>query len=355
MVGADGALPLPWLAAPLRAGLRSSAHALLLHGPEGVGQIELALTLAQAWLCEAPADTMPERRPCGVCAGCRLVQSHTHPDLLVLLPEALSEALGWTAGVEGDEGAVDRAGKGKPSKEIKVEAVRTAVAFAQTTSARGRGKVVVLHPAERINAIASNTLLKTLEEPPGAARFVLSCASPDALLPTIRSRCQALPLALPPVAVAVGWLRSRGVAEPEVLLAACGGQPLLALQWSEEGIDAKLWTQLPALVMRGDAVPFLGWPLPRLVNALQKLCHDALCVASGAGPRYFPAAAVKSVATVAALTEWAQSLARIARHAEHPWVAGLLVEALVDQARDALQRPVRVAAAEATRYTRAHE
>jgi DNA polymerase-3 subunit delta' len=333
MVG--GALPLPWLAAPLEAGLATSAHALLLHGPEGVGQFELALTLAQAWLCEGGAA----RKPCGACAGCRLVQSHTHSDLLVLLPEALAEGLGWNTGAEGEEGAAEKAGKGKPSKEIKVEAVRAAVAFAQTTSARGRGKVVVLHPAERINPIASNTLLKTLEEPPGNSRFILSCARPDALLPTIRSRCQAVRLALPPTAMAAEWLRARGVGEPDVLLAACGGQPLLALQWSEEGVDARLWTQMPALMMRGDATAFLAWPSRRLVDALQKLCHDALCVAAGSRPRYFPAGSVKTGALPGPLTEWARNLTRIARDVEHPWSAGLLVEALVDQARDALRTP----------------
>jgi DNA polymerase-3 subunit delta' len=333
MVGTDARLPLPWLAAPLRQGLGQSAHAILLHGPEGVGQFELALALAQAWLCEAPAAATPmERRPCGVCASCRLVQAHSHPDLLVLVPEALAEMLGWNTG-DGEEGA-ER--KTKPSKEIKVEAVRAAVAYAQTTTARGRAKVVVLHPAERINPIASNTLLKTLEEPPGDARFILSCAAPDALLPTIRSRCQTLALGLPTTAEAAGWLKERGVADPAVLLAGCGGQPLQALQWAEDGVDARLWTQVPALVSRGEAMPFLGWPLPRLVEALQKLCHDALCVACGVAPRYFPAIAVKTGASVATLTEWAKSLGRTAQHAEHPWLPGLMVEALIDEGRASL-------------------
>ena len=333
MVGADGRLPLPWLAAPLRDALERRAHAILLHGPEGVGQFELALTLAQGWLCEsAEAD----RRPCGACASCRLVQARSHPDLLVLLPEVLREALGW-AGGEGEEG--DKGSKAKPSKEIKVEAVRAAVAFAQTTSARGRGKVVVLHPAERANLVASNTLLKTLEEPPGAARFVLSCAAPDALLPTIRSRCQMLALGVPAAADAIAWLQQQDIPKPEVLLAACGGQPLQALQWSREGVDARFWTELPERVRRGEAVPFLAWPLPRLVEALQKLCHDALCVAAGAKPRYFPPASLKPGPSLERLSEWARSLARIARHAEHPWTPGLMVEALIDEGRASLTPP----------------
>ncbi|HZT55175.1 MAG TPA: DNA polymerase III subunit delta' [Burkholderiaceae bacterium] len=336
MVGADAQLPLPWLAPLLRQTLASQrAHALLLHGPQGVGQFEFALTLAQAWLCEvAEVGADAGTRPCGVCASCRLVQAHAHPDMLVLLPEALQEPLGWAA---DDEAAAERASKTKaPSKEIRVEAVRAAVNFAQTTSARGRVKVVVLHPAERMNAVSANTLLKTLEEPPGNARFVLSCAAPDALLPTVRSRCQSVPMALPPIEQATAWLAGQGVADPAVMLAAAGGQPQEALAWTQQGIDAALWLRLPALVGQGAATAFAAWPLARTVDALQKLCHDAACIAAGAAPRYFPAASFRGGAEPAALTAWMRELNRVARHAEHPWNAGLMAESLVQQGQRAL-------------------
>ena len=333
MVGPDDLLPLPWLEATLRDTLQTRhAHALLLHGPRGVGQFELSVTLAQAWLCEAGGQPT---RPCGHCASCRLVQARSHPDLLVLLPEAMREPLGWDL-AGGDESASDKASKAKPSKEIKVEAVRLAVAFAQITSARGRCKVVVVHPAERMNDVAANTLLKTLEEPPGSARFVLACAEPDALLATIRSRCQAVPMSLPPTDLAVEWLAQRGVADPAVLLAAAGGQPQEALEWVGQGLDSALWIRLPALVQRGESASIAAWPLPRVVDALQKLCHDASCVAAGAAPRYFPRAAVPSGANAVALVEWSRELCRVARHADHPWNAGLMLESLVQKGQRAL-------------------
>jgi DNA polymerase-3 subunit delta' len=333
MVGPDGTLPLPWLAPVLRQTLHAQrAHALLLHGPQGVGQFELALTLAQAWLCEAGQGAS---QPCGVCASCRMVQAHSHPDLLVLVPEALQQALGWGASGD-DEAATDRASKAKPSKEIKVEAVRAAVSFAQTTSARGRLKVVVLHPAERMNVVSANTLLKTLEEPPGNARFVLSCASPEALLPTIRSRCQSVPMRLPTLAQSTEWLTQQGVAEPAVMLAATGGQPQLALDWLQQGVDAALWARLPALVRQGDASALVAWPLPRVIDALHKLCHDTACVAVGSMPRYFPAASIAPGADAAALSAWARELNRVARHDEHAWNAGLMIESLVQQGQRAL-------------------
>ena len=79
MVGPDGMLPLPWLEATLRDTLLTRrAHALLLQGPRGVGQFDLAVTLAQAWLCEAAEP--PEARPCGHCASCHSLWLDFEPE-----------------------------------------------------------------------------------------------------------------------------------------------------------------------------------------------------------------------------------------------------------------------------------
>ena len=332
------AVLLPWLAEPLRLALETqTAHALLLHGPSGVGQFELAMALAEGWLCESA--TVPlGARPCGTCASCRLVRARSHPDLLRLVPEAMREALGESA-IEGEEGTDEKPGKKKPSKEIRVDEVRTAIAFALTTSARGRGKVVVVHPAERMNAIAANAFLKTLEEPAGAARFILCSAAPDALLPTIRSRCQALAIKLPAPDEATAWLAAQGIADPAVLLAACGGQPQEVLARIEFGIDASAWRALPRRVAEGDASALRGWPLPWVVDALQKLCHDAASVAAGSAPRFFPADSIAGTGSLVQLLQYARSLGRFAEHAEHPWIADLSVESLVAQGREALQTP----------------
>jgi len=338
MADAESAAVLPWLAAPLRRALETqTAHALLLHGPGGVGQFELAVLLAQGWLCESTTVPLGER-PCGACASCRLVAAHSHPDLLVLLPEALREGLGWAA--ESEDGGEEKAGKKKPSKDIRVEEVRAAIALALTTSSRGRGKAIVIHPAERMNAIATNAFLKTLEEPAGDARFLLCTAAPDALAPTIRSRCQAIALALPPTEVAVAWLRGHGVAEPEVLLAGCGGQPQDVLALVDLGVDSAAWRAFPGRVANGDVAALRGWPLPLAADALQKLCHDAASMAAGAEPRYFAATALpRRGAELGALVRWAKALRRFAEFAEHPWNAELSIESLVEQGREALQTP----------------
>ncbi len=330
---------LPWLAAPLRRALETqTAHALLVHGPGGVGQFELALLLAQGWLCESATVPLGDR-PCGVCASCRLVLARSHPDMLVLVPEALREALGWTGGDAEDGGEEKAAGKKKPSKEIRVEEIRAVIALALTTSARGRGKAIVIHPVERMNDVASNAFLKTLEEPAGDARFLLCSAAPDALAPTIRSRCQAIALGLPPTQVASDWLRAQGVDAPEILLAGCGGQAQDALALAQLGVDAAAWHALPRRVAAADVAALRGWPLAVVVDALQKLCHDAACIAAGAEPRYFPAASLPAGADPAALVRWANELRRFARDADHPWNADLSVESLVEQGREALQTP----------------
>jgi len=319
----DDMLP-PWLQAPLTGALaRLRGHATLVHGPSGVGQFEFSLALAAAWLCEAPVDG----RACGACVGCRLMQSRTHPDFCLLVPEALAASLGW--GMEDEAPRDPDRKKAKPSRELKVEAVRDAIAWSQKTSSRGRGKVMLIHPAQAMNAIAANALLKTLEEPPPGVRLVLSTSDPELLLPTLRSRCQRWSLSLPAADEALQWLEGQGLEGAQVLLRAAGGRPLDALGLAAEGVGAVQWRAIPAAVARGDAGPLSGWPVPRAVEACQKLCHDAMRLAVGGAPAFFPADSLPGGALLPALVAWSKSLARIARHDEHPWNANLLVEALV--------------------------
>jgi DNA polymerase-3 subunit delta' len=77
--------------------------------------------------------------------------------------------------------------------------------------------------------------------------------------------------------------------------------------------------------------------LPLAVDALQKVCHDALCVAGGGPPRYFPRDRVVAGASLAALLRWSRELARVAVEAEHPWSVDLAVESLVGSGREALK------------------
>ena len=335
VVSAEGGLPLPWLGAPLAHALAWPGHALLLHASPGCGALALALTVAQAWLCEGAHSGQPER-PCGRCGSCRLVQSRLHPDLFVLLPQTLRREHGWLLVDDKPDGEDS---KRKPSRQIRIDEVRALIDWSTMTSARGRGKVAVLHPAEALNLQSANALLKTLEEPPVGTRLLLTCTDPALLLPTVVSRCQRQRLVGPPLDEAAAWLAGQGVADAaaaQVLLAACSGQPLDALALAKSGVDATAWSALPAAVAAGQAGALAGWPLPRALDTLHKLCHDAMACAAGAGPRYFPASRVPAQGQPELLSAWARELDRVARDDAHPWHEALLIEALVRQGARAL-------------------
>ncbi len=328
--------PLPWLSAPLADLLaRPRGHATLVHAAPGVGALEFGLLLAQALLCEdgEPGKERDGARPCGQCGSCKLVHARLHPDLFVLLPEALRRSQGWA--LSGDKTDGDDA-KRKPSKQIRIVEVRSLIDWSQKTSARGRGKVALLHPADTMNLQAASALLKTLEEPPAGTRLLLTTADPDWLLPTVRSRCQRVRLPLPPPDEAQAWLATHGVAQPAVLLAACNGRPLDALALAQAGVDAAAWAALPRAVAHGQTAGLVGWPAAQALDALQKLCHDAMALSVGGQPSYFPADSLPAAASLQRLIDWNAELSGVARHAEHPWNEGLLLEALVGQGQQAL-------------------
>jgi DNA polymerase-3 subunit delta' len=198
---------------------------------------------------------------------------------------------------------------------------------------------VVVYPAERMNGITANALLKVLEEPPGDVRFVLATEAAHLLLPTIRSRCLGHALVWPTQEEAEGWLREQGVdaATAPVLLRAAGGQPETALQLHRGGVDARRWGQIPQALARGDAGVLAEWGPAQVLDALQKVCHDLLALRAGGAPRYFQPAELKVPAdNWQALSDWSKSLLRAARTVEHPFQPGLMLEALVSEARAAL-------------------
>lgn len=322
----------PWIAAQLRELLAQRGHAWLLQGPSGLGQYTLGLAMAQAWLCDRPTP----QGACGACDSCHALDVRVHTDLAVLMPETVMLELGWPLSEKAQAEIDDK--KRKPSKEIRVEAMRDTIEFAQRTSGRGRGKAVLIYPAERMNAVTANALLKTLEEPPGDVRFVLASESAHQLLPTIRSRCQAHTLTWPADAEALQWLQGQGVA-PEAaaaLLRAAGGRPDDALRLQAAGRHPKAWSALPKSVAQGELMAFADWSPPEAVDALQKLCHDMLAVRTGAQPRFFLPADLPAGGTIPALAAWSKELAQTARTQEHPYNTGLLIESLVSRARSAL-------------------
>ena len=136
---------------------------LVFGGPAGVGKTAMALTLAKALNCRTlTADS------CDACPSCRAIDAGKHPDVLVLLAEV---------------------------RDVKIEQTRLVKQLAYLRPMSGRRRVFVIGEAENLNEASANSILKVLEEPPAFAHIVLVTSSPHTLLPTIRSRCQALTFA----------------------------------------------------------------------------------------------------------------------------------------------------------------
>ena len=322
----------PWIAAQRSQLLAQRGHAWLLQGPSGLGQYALGLSLVRAWLCEQPSA----EGACGHCASCHAIDVRAHADLCVLMPEVQMLALGWPLPEKAQADIDDK--KRKPSKEIRVEAMRDAVEFCQRTSARGRGKAVLVYPAEQMNAITANALLKTLEEPPGDVRFVLATEAAHELLPTIRSRCMGHTMQWPVESQMIEWLQQQGVAQDTALalLRASGGRPEDALALAQAGRSPQAWALFPKAVARGDVSAITDWTPAQAIEALQKLCHDLLSVQAGATPRYFAQADLPKPPAMVQLSRWARTLAQQARTADHPFNNGLMLEALVAQAKNTI-------------------
>ena len=151
---------------------RRQSHAYLLSGPPHVGKMALAVNLAQAVNClEGPSI------PCGLCNQCtRIAQGH-HAGIFVLFP---GQEIG---------------GERSPKTVIGIDAIREATRRVSLNPYEGSFNVVIIDGAEAMSEDASNAFLKTLEEPPPHSLFILLTANEDAVLPTVRSRCQSMGLA----------------------------------------------------------------------------------------------------------------------------------------------------------------
>ena len=141
------------------------SHAYLITGGSGESRGALIRRLTAAYLCEGG------HVPCGQCKPCRKVAEGIHPD-------------------------ASRTGPAPDKREIGVDQIRALRSDAWVRPNEGRRKVYVIAPADAMNPVAQNALLKVLEEGPDYAAFLLDAAQPGKLLDTVRSRCELL--ALPP-------------------------------------------------------------------------------------------------------------------------------------------------------------
>jgi DNA polymerase-3 subunit delta' len=315
---------LPWHVEALRrllAGAERLPHALLLLGPPGIGKSHFAQALGAALLCESP---LPDRRACGRCDACGWVAADTHPDLRRLSPRTDDE--------------------GKVSREIRIEQVRALADFLVVGAHRGGRRVVLIDPAEAMNAVTDNALLKTLEEPGDGLVFVLVSSRPDGIPPTIRSRCQVRAIAPPAPEAAGAWVQARtgcSSAEASSWLAMAGGAPLNAVGFAEPAQAAAYRTMLEAIARLPDtssvaaADALQPWHGRQWLPLLQRWLMDLGRCGAGAEPRYFPAQSARLTELAAridppALAEAGRGLAAQYRQVEHPLNPRLFCEEAIE-------------------------
>jgi DNA polymerase-3 subunit delta' len=184
------------------------SHSYLFLGNEGIGKKWVALQFAKALNCLE--GVIEKGDACDRCLSCKKIDHHLHPDVLILEPEG---------------------------QTLKVDQVRQMQRDLAYRPYEGRRRVCILTAADRMAPNMSNTLLKTLEEPPLHTVIILLANNPRLLLPTILSRCQPIRFHPLPISLVSNWLMERkGFNEEEAhLLASLSeGSPGKALEIREE-------------------------------------------------------------------------------------------------------------------------
>ena len=308
-------------------------HAILIQSWEGLGEFEFAQACAQSLLCERP---QPDQRACGTCHACNWFSLGNHPDFRLIVPESMAP----DSREEGAEPSKKR------SEQIRIEQVRELADFLAVGTHRGGLRVILVYPAQAMNANTQNALLKNLEEPPPATVFLLVTTQPERLLATVRSRCLKFTLPFPPSDPVLRWLKEQGLRQPEATLAGAGGAPLAALKAADTEADRLRFIEglgNPGFDPIALAETVLRVPLWDLVGWLQRWSYDLLLARVTGRVRYHLnlEGVIEDTARHCDAAELAAYLRRLAQAralARHPLNAKLFVEDLLLQYRRLVAR-----------------
>jgi DNA polymerase-3 subunit delta' len=263
---------------------RAPRHAFLLSGIPSLGKRTLARRFAQALLCEQPNNG----NPCFECGSCRRVLRGSHPDISVFSLEQQSR-------LAGERGS-------KPTT-LTIETARSISAQAPLRPMIGDWRFVIVDDAEMLLPDAQEALLKTIEEPPPFLVLLLIASDREAILPTIRSRCELFELSAVPIAEIETFLRETGV-DAEVATAAAAfsnGAPGWAIRAAEDTllieesasvveqaaswIESSAFDRVATALAMGDSMTKQRAENVAVVEATAGLWRDSLLVRSGNSDR----------------------------------------------------------------------
>lgn len=332
-----------WLA--LTVSTAQLPHAILLTGRSGIGKRGLADALAARLLCESAPD--PHEPACGHCASCLMVAANSHPDFRLVQPEAATES------EEGSGEKPEGNDKKKASQQIRIGQIRDIEAFFNIGSHRGGARVCLIDPAESMNTVTANSLLKILEEPTPSFYFIMVSHRWQGLLPTLVSRCRRIICPPPTAARASAWLTQHKLAGAQEWLPFYGDAPLALVAAQQRGQHKLIEALVADLMAPQDPLAHAakweshvksdtGLSMDMLVTTVQKWQTDLGLVLVGALPRYFPHRhkALNSLAgriSLPLLLEAQQQVAQIRRLAQHPLNPRLFLEDLCVRAFRPLQ------------------
>ena len=223
-------------------------HALLLHGPSGVGKFRTARAFIQYLCC---TDRTPEGDSCGKCPSCIQTAKFNNPDIHYIFPvlkktnptrtisaDYLQEWIEFLSNhsyMPSDQWLrIIEAGNSRP---IIYVAESEEILRLSSLSAYGNGfKIFVIWEPEKMNIEASNKLLKVIEEPFEDTLFLFVSNNPGEIIPTIRSRLRAVEFGRLPDSAIKTFMEERGksVSEADALARIARGNMNTAFMLTRE-------------------------------------------------------------------------------------------------------------------------
>lgn len=206
------------------------SHAYMIQGAKGTGKEAIAMLLSKTLFCE----NLTGANPCLVCNTCKRIDSHNHPDVHIVEPDGQS---------------------------IKIEQIRNLQKEFTYSGLESKQKIYIIKGSETLTVNAANRILKFLEEPSQQTTAMMLTENSQAMLPTIRSRCQILDLQPLPLNIFQKQLEDSGVTTSQARLVSTmtnNFKEAIALSEDSEFAEArKLVLQLVGMLAQNEKEAYL--------------------------------------------------------------------------------------------------